>query len=274
MGSIFQEYYNGSVLATNDVVIVSVNYRLGPLGFLYGGDDTSPGNVGFYDQLLGLKWVRENIHLFGGDKDEITIFGCSGGSWAVSAHILSPLSKGLFKRAIMESGSVLYNKDRPALSTVEGLQRAKNLAKQLNCDEYDFKWLDYIEEVSDFYLKSIDTTNESQLKGAFNALYGDLVFTCATYHFAKQFAKSDVICHGSDIPYVFGSPLVSQNMFTETDYDFSIEIMKMLTDFAKNGKPHNVWPKLIDISDANSVPKVKDLIGLLYSEQNLLGMPS
>ncbi|CAG2172870.1 unnamed protein product [Oppiella nova] len=148
----------------------------------------------------------------------------------------------------------------------------KNVVNRLY-DEY--RNID-VEEVSDYYLKSIDTTNESQMKGALSALYGDLVFTCATYHFAKQFAKSgqnsnfyanlgftvcsgDTICHGADLPYVFGSPLVSQKMFTETDYDFSIEIMKMLTDFAKNGKPHNVWPKLIDISDANSVPKVKDL---------------
>ena len=57
VGSIFQDIYNGSVLATNDVVIVSVNYRVGQLGFLYGGDQTAPGNLGFYDQLLGLKWV-------------------------------------------------------------------------------------------------------------------------------------------------------------------------------------------------------------------------
>ncbi|CAG2122436.1 unnamed protein product, partial [Medioppia subpectinata] len=93
MGSIFQDFYNSSVLATNYVVVVAVNYRVGPLGFLYGGDQTAPGNVGFYDQLLGLKWVRENIHKFGGDKDQITIFGVSAGSWSVSAHILSPLSK-------------------------------------------------------------------------------------------------------------------------------------------------------------------------------------
>ncbi|CAG2169389.1 unnamed protein product [Oppiella nova] len=224
VGSIFQDIYNGSVLATNDVVIVSVNYRLGPLGFLYGGDHTSPGNVGLYDQLLGLKWVRENIHLFGGDRDQITIFGESAGSWSVLAHILSPLSKGLFKRAVMQS--VLYNKNRPALSTVEGLQKAKDLAKRLNyvdlmvgatkdegpvlavscvpemrahltvesfiravnrlSDEYRNIG---VEEVSDYYLQSIDTTNESQLKGALSALYGDLI-TCPTYHFAKQLAKS------------------------------------------------------------------------------------
>ena len=56
-GSIFQSVYNGSVLATHDIVFVSVNYRLGPLGFLYGGEESAPGNVGFFDQLLGLKWV-------------------------------------------------------------------------------------------------------------------------------------------------------------------------------------------------------------------------
>ena len=56
-GSIFAPIYSGKVLATMGVVFVSVNYRLGPLGFLYGGVDSAPGNVGLYDQLLGLKWV-------------------------------------------------------------------------------------------------------------------------------------------------------------------------------------------------------------------------
>ena len=57
VGSIFQKDYNGRVLATHDVIFVSVNYRLGHFGFLYGGDESAPGNVGFYDQLLVLKWV-------------------------------------------------------------------------------------------------------------------------------------------------------------------------------------------------------------------------
>ncbi|CAG2103969.1 unnamed protein product, partial [Medioppia subpectinata] len=56
VGSIFNEWFNGSVLATHDVVIVSTNYRLGPLGFLYGDREDAPGNVGLYDQLLALKW--------------------------------------------------------------------------------------------------------------------------------------------------------------------------------------------------------------------------
>ena len=77
--------------------------------------------------------VRKNIHLFGGDKNQITIFGVSAGSWSVSAHLLSPLSKELFKRAILKAGAHMYNKDRPVISKEEALNKAKNFAKTLNC---------------------------------------------------------------------------------------------------------------------------------------------
>ncbi|CAG2174984.1 unnamed protein product [Oppiella nova] len=146
LGSVFQDYYDGSVLATHDVVIVSTNYRLGLFGFLYGDREDAPGNVGFYDQLLALKWVRDNIHAFGGDRDQITIFGEDAGSWSVSAHILSPLSKGLFKRAIMQSGAHMYNKDRDVVSKLEALSDAKQLAKRLNCSETE-DWLQCLRKV-------------------------------------------------------------------------------------------------------------------------------
>ncbi|CAG2177325.1 unnamed protein product, partial [Oppiella nova] len=314
----FLYFYNGSVLATNDVVIVSVNYRVGQLGFLYGGDQTAPGNLGFYDQLLGLKWVRENIHEFGGDKDQITIFGESAGSWSTSAHILSPLSKRLFKRAIVQSAAEMFHKDRPVLGTVEALSKAKETARKLGCDPYDYKWLGClraienpdlflepteadvdvmagatkdeghvlavklqreiyhnidVQKISDYYLQNRDPENPNDLQQAFDQLYGDMLIVCPTYGFAKRFVKSGrdtnlfamlgcdehTICHGAELPYVFGDPVRTPQMFTETDYDFSLDIMKIWTNFAKNIKPHNVWPKLIDISDANSVPKVKDL---------------
>ncbi|CAG2121944.1 unnamed protein product, partial [Medioppia subpectinata] len=145
-GTIFVMQSNGNYLTTHDVVVVAANYRLGQLGFLYGDREDAPGNVGLYDQLLAFKWVRENIHSFGKDRDQITIFGKSAGSWSVSAHILSPLSKGLFKRAIMESGSVMFGKVMEPITKSEALVMAKNTAKHFNCSKSK-DWLQCLREV-------------------------------------------------------------------------------------------------------------------------------
>ncbi|XP_025017468.1 acetylcholinesterase-like [Tetranychus urticae] len=102
-----------------DVILVTMNYRLNAFGFIYFGADEPriPPNIGLHDQLFALKWVHENIHMFGGDPNSVTIFGESAGSWSVSAHLLSPLSKGLFKRAILQSGTVYIDHDLDTLIT-------------------------------------------------------------------------------------------------------------------------------------------------------------
>ncbi|XP_040183715.1 uncharacterized protein LOC120916837 [Rana temporaria] len=100
--------FEGSALsAYENVIIVSIQYRLGILGFLSSGDSQAPGNYGFLDQVEALRWVQENIADFGGDPDSVTIFGESAGGISVSALVLSPLAKGLFHRAIAESGTAL-----------------------------------------------------------------------------------------------------------------------------------------------------------------------
>ncbi|XP_015789089.2 acetylcholinesterase-like [Tetranychus urticae] len=103
----------------HDVVLVTMNYRLNAFGFIYFGanEPRIPPNIGFQDQLFALKWVHENIHMFGGDPNSVTIFGESAGSVSISAHLLSPPSKGLFKRAILESGTVYIDHDLDALIT-------------------------------------------------------------------------------------------------------------------------------------------------------------
>ncbi|XP_006741571.1 cocaine esterase [Leptonychotes weddellii] len=100
--------YDGSVLAAfEDVVVVTIQYRLGMLGFFSTGDRHAPGNWGYLDQVAALRWVQQNIAYFGGDPGLVTIFGQSAGGTSVSSHVVSPMSQGLFHRAIMESGVAL-----------------------------------------------------------------------------------------------------------------------------------------------------------------------
>ncbi|KAF5277882.1 hypothetical protein FQA39_LY06034 [Lamprigera yunnana] len=89
------------------VVFVGINYRLNVFGFLSTLDDNAPGNMGLKDQTMALIWIRNNIANFGGDPSRVTIFGASAGGAAVQFHLLSPLSKGLFHRAISHSGVAL-----------------------------------------------------------------------------------------------------------------------------------------------------------------------
>lgn len=102
--------YDGTALAKKGVVLVTVNYRLGPLGYLAHPELTaespnrSSGNYGALDQIAALKWVQKNIAAFGGDPGLVTIFGESAGSWSVNALVASPLARGLFHRAIGQSG--------------------------------------------------------------------------------------------------------------------------------------------------------------------------
>ncbi|XP_026826921.1 uncharacterized protein LOC113562273 [Ooceraea biroi] len=92
-------------LLAKEVIVVSINYRLGAFGFLKLGHETVSGNQGLKDQTAALKWVKENIHVFGGDPENITVFGNSTGAVSVHLLMLSPLSKGLFHKAILQSGT-------------------------------------------------------------------------------------------------------------------------------------------------------------------------
>lgn len=92
-------------LLDSDIVLVSGNYRLGMLGFLSLGTSASPGNYALKDQVMVMRWVRENIALFNGDPNDVTIMGLGAGAVCVHYHMISPLSRGLFHKAIIQGGS-------------------------------------------------------------------------------------------------------------------------------------------------------------------------
>jgi para-nitrobenzyl esterase len=110
-GSSNQDTYDGRALAVQGVVMVSMNYRLGALGFLAHpaltaeDEHASSGNTALLDQAAALRWVQTNIAAFGGDPSNVTVFGESAGAMTICALVVSPLGRGLFHRAIGESGS-------------------------------------------------------------------------------------------------------------------------------------------------------------------------
>jgi para-nitrobenzyl esterase len=110
---------DGHNLAQHGVVVVSMNYRLGVFGFFTHAelaaesDKKAAGNYGLLDQLAALEWVQRNIATFGGDPGNVTIFGESAGSFSVSALMASPLARGLFHKAIGESGAAFFSRDLP-----------------------------------------------------------------------------------------------------------------------------------------------------------------
>lgn len=141
-GSIDLDLYDGRALATvGNVVVVTFNYRTGLLGLFYSGTDDAPGNVALHDQRLALQWVHHNIIRFGGDPNQVTIFGESAGSISVGIHLLSSLSGELFTRAILQSGSPYHNIG--GVPSELALQQSKLIAKDANCltdeDVIDFE---------------------------------------------------------------------------------------------------------------------------------------
>ncbi|RVE50094.1 hypothetical protein evm_005300, partial [Chilo suppressalis] len=122
--------YGPDHLVGAGVVLVTLNYRLGALGFLSLENDEVPGNMGLKDQVMALKWVRDNIEAFGGDPARVTIFGESAGAASVHLHMLSKASEGLFHNAIAESGLALS----PWALATNPLERAFELGRELGID--------------------------------------------------------------------------------------------------------------------------------------------
>jgi para-nitrobenzyl esterase len=169
-GSGGQPFYDGANLARRgDVVTITINHRLGCLGYLHLGDLGGPafaqsGNVGILDAVAALEWVRDNIERFGGDPKNVTIFGESGGGSKVSTLLGMPSAKGLFHRAVIESG--------PALTATSRETATKTATAFLNLLGLDKTRLDQLQK------RSIEELIEAQsmVRGGFSPVHdGDVI---------------------------------------------------------------------------------------------------
>ncbi len=143
-GQSYYEAYNGENYASQGIIFVSISYRLGVFGYLADPElaaesaNGTTGNYGLLDQIAALKWVNDNIEKFGGDPGNITIAGESAGASSVSAICVSPLAKGLFRRAIAESSGLTAKVPYHTFRTVKRAQDvASDIKKEFSCDSIE-----------------------------------------------------------------------------------------------------------------------------------------
>ncbi|XP_032872527.1 carboxylesterase 5A-like [Amblyraja radiata] len=184
-----------NLAAYGQVVVVDFNYRLGPLGFLTTLDVNAPGNLGFLDMSKGLQWIRDNIQSFGGDPTCVTLFGHGAGGLAVNYLLLSPLTRGLFHRAISSSGNALVtgslakrneNYSDPLVATQE-------LAKALGCP-------------TDNNLKMVDCLRTKPVESLLDAPVPGIKFAPVIDGVFLQEPPWDSLLKGNymKIPYIIG----------------------------------------------------------------------
>ena len=126
------EVYDPKILVSEEnIIYVTLQYRVASLGFLYLDQVEAPGNMGMFDQVMALQWIHSNIGFFGGNANNITLFGESAGAASVSMHLLSPLSRNLFSQGIMQSGSATA--PWAVVDKEETIIRGLRLAEAVGC---------------------------------------------------------------------------------------------------------------------------------------------
>ncbi|WP_449545500.1 carboxylesterase/lipase family protein [Lelliottia amnigena] len=219
--------YNGKALAGRDVVVVTLNYRLGHLGFfahpaLSDGEDRIVHNFALLDHIAALQWVRDNIAAFGGDPSNITLFGESAGARSVLSLLTSPLSKGLFHKAIVQSGYTLPDTPREV-----ALQKGEAVAARFGLQNATAEELRAIPAYAFWSL-------EAPLNVAPTPIVGDCVLPepmLDLFFAARQHPVPVMIGSNSDdasVMAVFGIDLAGQIQKLRRERRFGLGLIKLL----------------------------------------------
>ena len=289
-----EKHFDEPVWPKNGVIAVTLNYRLGPLGFAclpeLQEEAGACGNYGLYDQLCAIRWVRENISAFGGDPEKITIMGQSAGAMSVQQHCLSPLSLGLFRGAVMSSGGGVSSlmKTRPAESRfafwkavmekagckdlaafrelpAEALFEAWNAAKKegkggaMSCSPCIDGRLVVAEPSAHPIAYMAGINSEDMMPSILHSMARNW---CAgrekpsfCWHFDRQLPGDDNgAWHSGDLWYWFGTLDNCWRPMEAKDHALSEEMVRYLCNFAKNDDP-NRGDKVAPWTEAQSAGK-------------------
>ena len=258
------------------VVAVTINYRLGPMGFLCLPELTDEaghsGNYGLYDQLCAMKWVKDNIASFGGDPDKITIMGQSAGAMSVQLQCLSPLTEGIFRGAVMSSGCGMTDmmmstpeKVYPFWQEVMSRLGCKTLAefRAVSPERLFEAWNSWKKEIKGGAMATFPVKDEKFIvSGAkpknipyiIGANSHDMAppilysmgkkwgkkhsLTTYGYHLARMIPGDDNgSWHSADLWYWFGTLPNCWRPMEKRDYEISESMVDYLCSFAKDGKP-------------------------------------
>lgn len=234
----FEVSMDGDIWARKGVILVTINYRLG---------ENAAGNLNILDQIAALGWIRDNISRFGGDPSNVTIFGQSAGGMSVRTLLASPLARGLFSKAIIQSGGGM-GVDRlgmtlPWAPAVDG----KVVPKPFDEAVLDGTMAD-VPVMIGYTADDIPFFKEESV-GRFCAVRDSLgTAPVYEYEFSRDLPGEDKdvddlltgAFHSSELWYVFGTLGRSWRPFTEEDYALSEEMVTAWTDFCKTGSPG--WP--------------------------------
>ncbi len=215
----YENEFDGVSWAEHGVILVTINYRLGILGFMAHPELTaesqnqSSGNYGILDQIAALKWIKENIAQFGGDPNQITVFGQSAGAGSVKTLVASPLTKGLIQRAIIQSGGGLDN--RPTATLEDAEQTGESLMKFYGCNSIEEMRKVPAGDLGDFENRMTDfMRTENRMANLSPNVDG--------YLLKESF--NDAARDGSlaDIPYIIGGTIVDMRGNSKPIADFCL----------------------------------------------------
>ncbi len=271
-----EKHFDEPVWPTKGVIGVTLNYRLGPMGFVclqeLADEAGHTGNYGLYDQMTAIRWVRDNIAAFGGDPGNITIMGQSAGAMSVQQHCLSPLSDGLFQRAVMSSGGGV-SKLMPSGSMEKSCRFWKTAMERAGCKTLaEFRSL----PVEKLFAVWQETRKDTKGGNCFPCVDGRTVVRNGTgkkipymagstsqdmmppillsmakkwcsiqekpsfcWHFNRQLpGDHNGAWHSSDLWYWFGTLENCWRPMEEKDRALSEEMVRYLCNFAKTGDPN------------------------------------